>query len=256
MPPIDPEALAAETAASTGIIAALLSEHEPDLPVPSCPGWTLRHLATHVGRAHRWAAALVTTRAAEMIPFRSVPDGKLPEDRAAQPDWLRTGARQVTEAVQAAGQDQVWTFGGPQPASFWGRRMAHETAVHRADAELAAGRAPAFVPRLAADAVDEWLGFLSGPVWDRADPRLGALPDGTVLQVQATDVEPDVAGEWLIRRAGPVISVGHDRARADVAVHGQAGQLLLVLTRRLPPASVEVLGDPALLTRWLDHTPF
>jgi hypothetical protein len=31
-----------------------------------------------------------------------------------------------------------------------------------------------------------------------------------------------------------------------------------VLVRRLPPddPSVEVLGDPAALSRWLEHTPF
>ena len=28
---------------------------------------------------------------------------------------------------------QVWTHFGPGPARYWARRMAHETAVHRAD---------------------------------------------------------------------------------------------------------------------------
>ncbi len=257
MATIDPQTFYAEIRASTGIIAGLLGEQEPDLAVPSCPGWTLSKLATHVGRAQRWAAELARTRSAEMIPFRSVPDGKLPGDRAAQQDWLLAGAQLVIDVVQGAGQDQVWTFVGPQPASFWGRRMAHETAVHRADAELAAGLVPAFTPRLGADAVDEWLGFLSGPAWEREDdPRLKALPDGKSLHVHATDAEPGEAGEWLIRRTGSVITVDHDHARADVAVRGPAGQLLLTLIRRLPPTSVEVLGDPALLTQWLDNTPY
>lgn len=51
----------------------------------------------------------------------------------------------------------VWTFAGTRPASFWARRMSHETAVHRAGTELAAGLRPAFAPDLAADAIDEWL---------------------------------------------------------------------------------------------------
>jgi len=32
-------------------------------PVPACPGWTFRQLATHAGRGHRWAAQIVATRA-------------------------------------------------------------------------------------------------------------------------------------------------------------------------------------------------
>jgi hypothetical protein len=41
-------------------------------------------------------------------------------------------------------------------------------------------------------------------------------------------------------------------------VRGPAASLLLVLTRRLPPSdpSVEILGEQALLTHWLRHTPF
>jgi uncharacterized protein (TIGR03083 family) len=257
MPPIDPEALYAEITASTGTIADLVSEADPALPVPSCPGWTLRNLATHVGRAHRWAAAITITRSPEFIPFRSVPDGRLPDDRDAQPDWLRAGAQRVIDAVKAAGDEQVWTHTGLRPATFWGRRMAHETAVHRADAELAAGHEPAFAPRLAADAVDEWLGLASGPIRD--DPSgTQALPDGGTLHVHATDDELAGTGEWLVRREPSAITVDRGHARADVAVRGPAGRLLLVLTRRLPPddAAVQVLGDRGVLTQWLEHTPF
>jgi uncharacterized protein (TIGR03083 family) len=73
--------------------------------------------------------------------------------------------------VQAAGSDPVWAFGEMRPASFWARRMAHETAVHRADAEIAVGRTPDLAPELAADAIDERLGMLSGAIdVPRPDP--------------------------------------------------------------------------------------
>jgi uncharacterized protein (TIGR03083 family) len=120
MPPIDPDTFYAEISDSTGALAGLVSEADPALPVPSCPGWTIRSLATHVGRAQRWAAAITATRSAEFIEFRSVPDGKFPDDRAAQPEWLRAGAQRVIAAVQAAGSEPVWAFGTLQPASFWG----------------------------------------------------------------------------------------------------------------------------------------
>jgi hypothetical protein len=41
--------------------------------------------------------------------------------------------------VREADSYLVWSFTGPTPASFWIRRMAHETLVHQADAQLAAG---------------------------------------------------------------------------------------------------------------------
>ena len=49
---------------------------------------------------------------------------------------------------------------GPSPLAFWARRQAHETAVHRYDAQSAAPGGPpapagAFDPAFAADGVDE-----------------------------------------------------------------------------------------------------
>ena len=47
-----------------GCTAALARIIDGDLerPVPTCPGWAFRQLATHVGRGHRWAAQIVATR--------------------------------------------------------------------------------------------------------------------------------------------------------------------------------------------------
>jgi len=227
-------------------------------PVPTCPDWTLRQLATHVGRAHRWAAEITSTRSAEFIPFRQVPDGRLPDDPATHAPWLRAGAARIVEAVRAAGSDPVWTLDGLRPASFWGRRMAHETAVHRADAEIAAGREVRFEPDIAADAIDEWIGLLSGLGSGADDPRLGALPDGAVLHVHATDEGLDGAGEWLVRREGSEVTAQPGHGQGDVALRGPAGRLLLVLMRRVPPddPQVQVLGDPALLDGWLAATSF
>ena len=132
--------------------------------------------------------------------------------------------------------------------------MAHETAVHRADAQITAGRVPEFDADLAADAIDEWLGFMSGI--GASDSRVDALPDGAVLHVHVTD--DGVDGEWLVRRAGSTVSVESGHGKGDVVVRGPAGRVLLVLLRRVQPddPQVEVLGDAALLTGWLAGTPF
>jgi len=199
MPPIAVERWYAEVEASTETLAGLVQSEDLTRQVPTCPEWTLRQLATHVGRTHRWAAEITATRSAEFIPFRQVPDGRIPDDPALHAPWLRAGAALLIGAVREAGADPVWTFDGPQPASFWARRMAHETAVHRADAQITAGREPEFDADLAADAIDEWLGFMSGI--GASDPRVDALPDGAVLHVFALDLVeffPDLLSRVLL----------------------------------------------------------
>jgi uncharacterized protein (TIGR03083 family) len=225
--------------------------------VPSCPDWTLRQLATHVGRAHRWAAEIVSTRSAEFIPFRSVPGGRFPDDPAEQPGWLTAGAQRLIAAVSAAGDDPVWGFGVLRPAGFWARRMTHETAVHRADAQLATGTAPVIEPDVAADGIDEWLTFVTVPDPGEQDARLAALPAGRSLHVHAGDV-PSGQGEWLVSHDAGGIAVRREHGKGDAAVRGPAAGLLLMLTRRLTPeqAGAEVLGDPAVLRDWLAGTPF
>ena len=252
-----PERHYAELTASTQVIAELIDGTDLALPLPTCPDWTLQQLATHVGRAHRWAAEIVSTRSAEFIPFRSVPDGRFPDDPAQHVGWLHAGADRVVDAVRAAGDDQMWAFGRQRPAAFWARRMAHETAVHRADAQIATGRAPVIDADIAADGIDEWLMDLSGPDEGEPDLRLAALAEGQSLHVHATDV-PAGAGEWLIRRDQAGVRAGREHGKADAALRGGASDLLLVLMNRLPPddRAVQVLGDPAVLSRWLAGTRF
>jgi uncharacterized protein (TIGR03083 family) len=223
-------------------------------PVPTCPGWTFRQLATHVGRGHRWAAQMVAARATESLPMREVADGKLPEDPAQHTHWLNAGADQVIEAVTEAGDDPVWAFGRMRPAGFWARRRAHEAAVHLADATLATGQDFELAPDLAADGVDEWLGITSLIAEGTTDLH----GDGQSLHFHATDPGLSGAGEWLITRTPSGVSIEPGHGKADIAVRGPAVSLLLVLTRRLPPSdpSVQIFGEQALLAHWLEHTSF
>jgi len=253
---IGTERLYGEITGSTETLADLAAGADLTRPVPTCPEWTMRQLITHVGRAHRWAAAIVTTRSAVPIPFREVPDGKLPENPREHGDWLRTGAAGVIDAVRAAGDEQVWTHPGPGPASYWARRMAHETAVHRADGQIALGQRPRIDAVIAADGIDEWLGFLAAPEPGEDRPSLAGL-HGKALHVHVTDGEV-AAGEWMIFPAAGGITVEPGHGKGDVAVRGPASDLLLVLMRRLPPGDppVEVLGDRAVLDELLAATPF
>ncbi len=245
----------AEIRASAARLADIGSAYDPDLPVPTCPDWTLRQLATHVGRVHRWAAEIVRTRATERIPFDSPPDGKYPAATADRVAWLIAGADRVIAAITAAGDEPVWAFGRLAPASFWARRQSHETMVHRADAELAIGADVVLDAGLAADGIDEWLGSVTERYRQRGDGA-AALPVGAALHLEATG--PDETDDWVISGTPDGPSVQRGAGSADVSVSGPADRLLLVLLRRRPAddPAITVTGDAALLTGWLAGTPF
>ncbi|MGE3289119.1 MAG: maleylpyruvate isomerase family mycothiol-dependent enzyme [Pseudonocardia sp.] len=262
MPALDPRAGASVAADVTAGVAAawraqnqaladLLRAHDPATAVPTCPGWTLANLLTHVGRGDRWAATIVARRLDTVLDPREVPGGKPPDGGAV--DWLLAGVDELTAAVAATGAaTPVWTFTGPRPSAWWLRRRLHECVVHRADAALAVG-APFDAPAdVAADGVSEWLTLLAArPGAD--DPPLA---DGTTMHLHATDEGLGAAGEWMVRPAGDRVTWEPGHAKGTVAVRGPAADLLLVLLRRLPPDRVEVLGDAAVFERWLARTGF
>jgi uncharacterized protein (TIGR03083 family) len=259
MTQLNADRYAVEIEASTAGLAEILAEHEQSLPIPTCPEWTLRQLVTHVGRAHRWAAEITRTRSDTPIPFRAVPDGKLPDDRAEQCAWLRAGAARIVDAAREAGSDLVWSFTGPTPAGFWLRRMAHETLVHRADAQLAAGAEPesAIEAEVAADAIDEWLMLVTGGLGNPED-RAKALPADAGLHIHATDDGLGGHGEWMIRHAAGGLTVEPGHGKGDAALTGPAVSLLLVLLRRRPVSdpAVTIYGDSAVVDSWLASTAF
>ena len=259
MPQLTADRYAAEIEATAAGLAEILAECDQSLPIPTCPEWTLRQLATHVGRVHRWAAEITRTRSDSFIPFREVPGGKLPDDRSEQPGWLRAGAAQIVDAVREAGSDLVWSFTGLVPAGYWLRRMAHETLVHRADAQIAAGAEPEppIEADVAADAIDEWLMLLTGGLGDPGD-RAKALPAGASLHIHATDDGLDGRGEWTVRHDAGRLTAEPGHSKGDAALAGPAASVLLVLMRRrpVPDPAVTVHGDSGVVDGWLANTAF
>src|SRR5918994_634017 len=162
-------------------LGEMLCTADPETPVPTCPGWGLRQLLTHVGRGDRWAAMIVRERADARVDIRTVPDGKPPADAAAAVEWLADSAHLLLDAVATTGPDvPVWTFTGPKPAAWWIRRRLHESTVHRADAAIALGVPYEIEAELAADGVSEWLDLLTARPVREDGP---ALPDGATLHL-------------------------------------------------------------------------
>ncbi|WP_290058258.1 maleylpyruvate isomerase family mycothiol-dependent enzyme [Amycolatopsis solani] len=230
----------------TAGLAAAVTGADPDARVPTCPDWPVRVLVGHIGQAHRWAAGIVRSGPSPVPdPFDADPGS--PEKWS---DWLLEGAADLEDAVLAAGETPVWTFFGPGPARFWLRRMAHDTTVHHADAAFAAGAAFEVAPDLAADAISEWLDVLSDPVTPTLNPAFAELR-GTGQTLRA---DPGDGPGWLITRTPDGVRWNHAAGPADTTLAGPVGDLLLVLTRRLPAGRVTITGDPTLAEHWLAHT--
>lgn len=212
-----------------------------DAAVPTCPGWSVADLLVHTAEVFRGRTFILatgaTTRPAGAAWRREVPAreelvGWFEEELAALVDQL-TGADPRRRA---------WTWWPPeQTVGFWSRRMAHETAVHRVDAQAALGRAEPVSTPLAVDGIDEALDlFLAA--------RLGAGSlDGpaTTVHLHATDAE----GEWLVHLGPDGLDVERGHAKGDAAARGTASDLLLWLWGRVPLDRLEVFGDTDALAR-------
>lgn len=243
-------------AQATSEFADLVPGTAPERPVPTCPDWTFGDLVAHLGGFHRWVAAIVDRRSLEPLPYDSVDGVTPPEDPAKQGDWLRDGAMQLVRALQEAGPEApVWMFLPDQRAGVWARRAAHETSVHSVDAALTAERRVSLPADLSADGISEGLDLLALSAERNTRDLRG---NGETLHFHSRDGWLGRDGEWFVRRLPAGLEWTHGHEKADVAVRGNAADLLLVLTRRVAPdaAEVEVLGDRALFEHWLANTAF
>jgi uncharacterized protein (TIGR03083 family) len=210
-----------------------------DPPVPACEGWTVADLVLHTGMVHRHKLEIVRGRLAQ--PPDPWPPPAPP--RAELLGWYRQGLEELATVLEATDPEtRVWTFHRPdQSVAFWRRRMAHETAVHRVDAESAHGQ-PAPVPApLAVDGIDEVLDVFLVPFSEREAVGGG----GETLHLHATDAE----GEWRLRLLPAGVEVGQGHGQSDATAAGTASDLLLFLWGRAGPEPLERSGDPALLPR-------
>ena len=129
-----------------------------DAAVPPCPPWLVRDLLRHTGYIHRWAARHITERPGQVLD--GPPEAEILRGGAADSEllaWFRAGYAALTETLATADPAlECATFmAAPSALAFWARRQAHETAIHRADAECAAGATPEYPAEFAADGIDE-----------------------------------------------------------------------------------------------------
>jgi uncharacterized protein (TIGR03083 family) len=212
----------------------------------------MRDLVRHLSEIHLWAAAHVAQPhdkpwvddLAELTEFW--PDLAVfwPEDNDLIDHYLDTNTNLVGALESAPLDVESFTFlPAPSPLAMWARRQAHETAIHRFDAENAAGISSSFDPAFASDGVDELLAAFA--------PRASKLQRTSTqaMVVHATDTDD----RWHVTLSPEGISTSRGDGPADVTLTGDASDLYLALWNRSGDANVTVTGDQQLLEYWHEN---
>jgi uncharacterized protein (TIGR03083 family) len=220
-----------------------------EVVIDSCPGWNMRDLVRHLSEIHLWAAAHVAQPhdkpwvddLDELAVFWPELGVFWPDDSELTNHYLDTNANLV-DALESAPLDvEAFTFlPAPSPLAMWARRQAHETAIHRFDAQNASGTVTGFDPVFASDGIDELLTAFA--------PRASTFPidDTKTMAVKTTDT--DVC--WRVTMAPDGITTVRDDGPADVALSGTAEDLYLALWNRGNSPDVTVTGDSRVLVAW------
>lgn len=212
-------------------------------PVTCCPGWKVGDLVWHLRRVHYFWASVVDGLLTDPAAVAEI---ERPSDPATLLADYRRGVEWLTGVLREADQTApVWTWSHQRDVAFVTRHQVQEAAVHRWDAERAAGQDIAIEADVAADSVDEFL--------EHSTPSRhpDAAPLGGTVHLEAIDA----VGGWLISEGGDLaLRVRRGGGPADARLRTTASELLLLLYRRhqLGPGQVE--GSAGPLERLLART--
>lgn len=223
---------------SEGEAIVSASRQDVDVPVPTCPGWTIADLCGHLGQVYARVAHIVTDRMTGPAEWPELPDG------VDAVEWMAEALDDLVDALTGCDPETPvwnWASGHPDAAVFWARRMANESAVHRFDAQRAFGIAQPVDADLAADGLDEFLDVMMPAV----KSRRGLVLPAAVYAFTSTE-----DGSWRVRTGDDGVNRADADAVADVTVRGTTSALLLAAYNRVPWSSLEVDGDTNALDAW------
>jgi len=222
-----------------------------DAAVPSCPGWTVADLIAHTGVVYAHKATIVRDGWIDEQPAPVEP----PDDEIL--GWFERRAAEMLEILRAADPAApAATWHGPdQTVGFWHRRMAHESVIHRLDAELAHSAVSPIDAALGADGIDEILVIMmtGAPDWSetKESDAIVAITEsggGRTWRLRAgefTGTSP--RGNRYVAEPTFLIDTGDDAITASIA--GAAGDLDAWLWGRRDLSALSVAGDRALVDR-------
>ena len=217
---------------SNGEALIAAAERAPSAHVRCCPEWAMPDLLWHIAEVDLFWASIASGAAVDPSEYEEPPR---PADTEL-PAFAREQLENLLRVLRATDPSkEVFSWAPQKDVAFIYRRMAHETIIHRWDAEDAAGTTPEIDAELASDGVDEFLSFFLRP----------------------TDVEPgsvhlhatDTPGEWVVRFGDGAPQLSREHAKGDAALRGDAADLILALWERVPLSKLEVIGDATAVDR-------
>ncbi len=233
---------------STAFRAAVASAPGLDVPVPTCPGWTLADLARHIGEGRRKWAAVVAAGPAAAPPPGSAWEGGPAASRESEalPAWLAASTQELLDALRAAGPDRgCWTWWGtsqsPQTSGAVARHQLQELAVHTYDAQVTVGAPEPLPDAVALDGVDEFLSTCCATTV--AWPHEPAVVDYHATEGRSWRLRLSADGARVARLPPPGATAA---TAADASARGTAAELVLVFYGRVPVDSLKLDGDRRL----------
>jgi uncharacterized protein (TIGR03083 family) len=217
----------------------IAARNDLNVPVPTCPGWTLGDLLAHVSGANRWVSRCVssgTTAQERILP-------PAPTGRDALLRWSQESLDELLSLLSAIPPDElVWTpIQGVLGSVWWRRKAALEVAIHRNDAENAVNLDRQIIDaQLALDGIDEY----SQEFLPLMLHTVAESPPVTAVLLSPTDIDA--------ARVLSLIPAGDDRDPGvpGVELTASASDLLLWMWNRLPDGSLAVSGDETVVTWW------
>ena len=211
--------------------------------VVGCPGWSVSDLVWHVRRVHYFWASIVEGL---LTDPNAVPEISRPESEAELLADYRQGVDRLASVLSNADQTAaLWTWSHQKDVAFVTRHQVQEAAVHRWDAETAAGRTFHIEADVAADSIDEFLEHSTPSRYEVAQTLEGTLHLHTT----------DAPGEWLIAEDDDRdLRVERGHHKCDGALRATASDLLLMLYRRVGTDHGEIMGDSEVVERFLART--
>jgi len=234
-----------------------------DVPVPTCPEWTLRDLVHHVGEGRRsWAATVAAGPAATgRIRPPSDGDAAAPREPGALDAWLAASTELLLDALREAGPERgCWTWWGdsqsPRTCAAVARHQLQEVAVHTYDAQLTVGAPQPLPDAVALDGVEEFLFTCCATTspWPH---------EPAVVDYEATEgrswrlrVSGDGARTGRLPEAGGPGTADERRGPVDARVTGTASEIVLAaFYGRRPLEALTIKGDRGVIDRLIAWEP-
>jgi len=240
---LTPEQYLSHVRADAAVVRAA-AQLDPAAAVPGLDGWTALSVVEHLGDVYMHKV--------EVLRLGRPPDPWPPAGPDPEPfEWFDTALAQLLDALSSRPPGEpAWTFADfDRSVGFWHRRMAHESAIHRQDAEGAVGTRTPIDDDLAVDGIDEILGLFAAvpdagtdvtPLRGSADVQAG----GSFWRLDVVPRRLAVGSRRLAVTAGPTDDGGANGA--DAVLAGSPDAVLWWLWRGVD-LGLEITDDTGLL---------